>query len=91
MDPDTPADDRLKKRKQPPREPMEGGSDRPSMADESTAAAMACDLWFSVVLAVAALLLPASAGRPVAGLIQIYRRLFSRFTPTCPSTPSCSA
>ena len=92
MDPDTPADDRMKKRKETPREPMQGGSDRMDMEDVITGGCRNLMLLrLSVVLAVAALLVPASARRPVAGLILIYRRLLSRFTPPCPSTPSCSA
>lgn len=87
-----------------PREPMEGGSDRPDLRDDAASAAFSpgsccdgceCDgfplLRLSVLLTVTALVLPASAGGPVVGLIRFYRRLLTRFTPPCPSTPSCSA
>ncbi|WP_158228064.1 membrane protein insertion efficiency factor YidD [Pseudonocardia sp. MH-G8] len=46
----------------------------------------------SSVLFLAAFLVPDAAGRrPVVGLLRAYRRWFTRFTPRCPSTPSCSA
>ena len=103
MDTQVPADDRAKKRRPPPREPMEGGSSsRPSLGDDAAgmAAATSCDacdcggfplLRLSLLLTVAALLLPASAGGPVTGMIRFYRQLLTRFTPACPSAPSCSA
>jgi putative component of membrane protein insertase Oxa1/YidC/SpoIIIJ protein YidD len=87
-----------------PREPMEGGSDRPELRDDAASAVFSlgsccdgceCDgfplLRLSAMLTVAALVLPASAGGPVVGLIRFYRRLLTRFTRPCPSTPSCSA
>lgn len=46
----------------------------------------------STVLAFAACLLPpVGADRAIRGLIGCYRRRLTRFTPVCPSTPSCSA
>jgi len=93
MDKQVPEGDRAKKNPTPPREAMQGGSQsRPSLADDVAA----CECWFlllrlSLLLTVAALLLPASAGVPVAAAIRFYRRLLTRFTPACPSTPSCSA
>lgn len=44
----------------------------------------------SSVLALAALVVPAGAGGPVAALIRFYRRWLTRLTPACPSSPSCS-
>lgn len=83
---------------------MEGGSDRPSLRDDAASAAYSpgsccdgceCDgfplLRLSALLTLAALVLPASAGGPVVGLIGLYRRLLTRFTRPCPSRPSCSA
>lgn len=47
---------------------------------------------FSTLLLVAATVLPESGTRSlVHGLIRLYQRLLTRFTPRCPSTPSCSA
>ena len=87
-----------------PREPMEGGSDRPSLRDEAASAAFSTGGWcdgcdcdgfpllrLSALLTLAAVVLPASSGGPVVGLIRFYRRLLTRFTRPCPSTPSCSA
>jgi len=54
----------------------------------------ACNLLLrlSTVLAVAAALVPGRLGRrPVLALLGFYRRRLTRFTPACPSTPSCSA
>ena len=46
----------------------------------------------STLLVVAARLLPGSGTRPVVRvLIRGYQRRLTRFTPTCPQTPSCSA
>ena len=80
---------------------MQGGSDCAGFGDDAAAGAVAaadaCDcsgfplLKLSFLLTVAALLLPASAARPVGGLIRAYQRLLTRFTPACPSSPSCSA
>jgi hypothetical protein len=55
-----------------------------------------CDftlLRLSTMLVVAAVLLPdRPAGRRlVRGLVRGYQRRLTRFTPACPSTPSCSA
>jgi membrane protein insertion efficiency factor YidD len=53
-----------------------------------------CDLLLrlSTLLSVAAALVPARAGRsPVLALLRFYRRRLTRFTPSCPSTPSCSS
>ena len=52
-----------------------------------------CLLFFrlSALLGLVALLVPARDGGLVAGLVRLYRRRLTRFTPTCPSTPSCSA
>jgi putative component of membrane protein insertase Oxa1/YidC/SpoIIIJ protein YidD len=55
-----------------------------------------CDLLrVSSLLAVVALVMPASAGGLVASLVELairgYRRWLTRFTPACPSEPSCSA
>jgi putative component of membrane protein insertase Oxa1/YidC/SpoIIIJ protein YidD len=45
----------------------------------------------SVLLGVA-VVLPETGGRAMArALLRAYRRWFTRFTPACPSTPSCSA
>jgi hypothetical protein len=56
----------------------------------------ACDFFLvlrlSTVLSLLAALVPARAGRrPVLALLGLYRRRLTRFTPACPSTPSCSA
>ena len=87
-----PGDDRAKRKPTPPREPMEGGSQsRPNVADDVDACA-SVGLFPLLLLTGAALVLPASAGVPVAAAaIRFYRRLLSRFTPSCPSSPSCSA
>ena len=46
----------------------------------------------SVLLRLGAALLPATgSGRGVLAALRFYRRHLTRFTPTCPSTPSCSA
>src|SRR5690242_12089844 len=45
----------------------------------------------SLLLAVAALLVPRSAAGPVMAAIRCYQRMLTRFTPACPSAPSCSA
>jgi hypothetical protein len=46
----------------------------------------------STLLRLAALLAPGRAGRrPVLALLGLYRRRLTRFTPRCPSAPSCSA
>jgi putative component of membrane protein insertase Oxa1/YidC/SpoIIIJ protein YidD len=46
----------------------------------------------SSLLFLAALLVPPARGRrPVAALLRAYRRWVTRFTPRCPSAPSCSA
>jgi hypothetical protein len=51
-----------------------------------------CDLLrISTVLAVVALVVPSGAGGLVGLAIRGYRRWLTRFTPACPSTPSCSA
>jgi hypothetical protein len=55
-----------------------------------------CDLLrVSSLLAVVALVAPPGTGGVVATLIELavrgYRRWLTRFTPTCPSEPSCSA
>jgi putative component of membrane protein insertase Oxa1/YidC/SpoIIIJ protein YidD len=94
--------DQNRKQKRPaPREPMQGGSDQARLGDDvavgAVAAADACDcggfplLKLSFLLAVAALLLPAAAARPVGGLIRAYQRHLTRFTPAWPLAPSCSA
>ena len=100
MDPQVPDQNRTKKRR-PPREPMQGGSDQARLGDDlavgADIAVGACDcggfplLKLSFLLTVAALLLPASAARPVGGLIRCYQRHLTRFTPACPLAPSCSA
>jgi hypothetical protein len=55
----------------------------------------ACDCnlsLLSILLLLAATVLPGSGTVPlVHGLIRLYQRLLTRFTPRCPSTPSCSA
>lgn len=57
-----------------------------------SAAAGLCDvLALSLVLSAAAVLVPPRSGRPVAGLIRLYRRVFTRLTPACPSAHSCSS
>jgi putative component of membrane protein insertase Oxa1/YidC/SpoIIIJ protein YidD len=101
MDAQAPDRDREKKKRTPPREPLQGGSDRARLGDDVAAgafvAADACDcggfplLKLSLLLTVAGLLLPASAVRPVGGLIRAYQRHLTRFTPPCPAAPSCSA
>lgn len=101
MDAQVPAPEPQKKKRPAPREPMQGGSDQARLGDDvavgAVVAADACDcggfplLKLSFLLAVAALLVPASAVRPVGGLIRTYQRLLTRFTPVCPSSPSCSA
>jgi putative component of membrane protein insertase Oxa1/YidC/SpoIIIJ protein YidD len=99
---DAPVPDQNRKQKRPaPREPMQGGSDQAHLGDDvavgAVVAADACDcsgfplLKLSFLLTVAALLLPASAARPVGGLIRAYQRHLTRFTPACPLAPSCSA
>jgi hypothetical protein len=60
-----------------------------------------CDLPFcdcntflrlSVLLRLAAALTPpVGSGRAVLSVLGLYRRRLTRFTPVCPSTPSCSA
>ncbi len=45
----------------------------------------------SLVLAMAALLVPPAAAGPVHAAIRLYQRVLTRFTPVCPATPSCSA
>ena len=55
-----------------------------------------CDLLrVSSLLALVALVAPASTGGLVATVIELairgYRRWLTRFTPACPSEPSCSA
>jgi len=90
-----------RKKRPAPREPMQGGSDRAGLGDDVAVGAFvavdACDcggfplLKLSLLLTVAALLLPASAARPVGGLIRAYQRHLTRFTPPCPAAPSCSA
>jgi putative component of membrane protein insertase Oxa1/YidC/SpoIIIJ protein YidD len=100
MDAQVPDQNRRKKRPAP-REPMQGGSDCVGLGDDVAVAADvavgACDcggfplLKLSFLLTVAALLLPASAARPVGGVIRAYQRHLTRFTPACPMAPSCSA
>jgi putative component of membrane protein insertase Oxa1/YidC/SpoIIIJ protein YidD len=103
MDAQVPDRNLEKKKRTPPREPMQGGS--ASLADDAADAAgaigsvgaSACDcggfplLKLSLLLTVAALLLPASAARPVGGLIRAYQRHLTRFTPACPLAPRCRA
>lgn len=48
-------------------------------------------LRLSTLLSIAALLVPRNAGSVVSALLRGYRRWLTRFTPRCPSTPSCSA
>jgi hypothetical protein len=49
-------------------------------------------LRLSVVLRLAAALTPpVGSGRAVLSVLGFYRRHLTRFTPVCPSTPSCSA
>jgi putative component of membrane protein insertase Oxa1/YidC/SpoIIIJ protein YidD len=99
MDAQAPDHGQEKRKRTPPREPMQGGSDRAGLGDDVAVGAVtdACDcggfplLKLSLLLTVAALLLPASAARPVGGLIRAYQRVLTRFTPACPSSPSCSA
>jgi hypothetical protein len=53
-----------------------------------------CDfplLRVSTLLALVALVVPARTGGLVEVLIRGYRRWLTRFTPACPSHPSCSA
>lgn len=53
-----------------------------------------CDLLFlrvSTLLAFVALVVPVGTGGLVAAAIRGYRRWLTRFTPSCPSEPSCSA
>ena len=53
-----------------------------------------CDLLFlrvSTLLAFVALIVPVGTGGLVAAAIRGYRRWLTRFTPSCPSEPSCSA
>jgi hypothetical protein len=49
-------------------------------------------LTVSLLLRVSAALVPATgSGRGVQAVLRFYRRHLTRFTPTCPATPSCSA
>jgi putative component of membrane protein insertase Oxa1/YidC/SpoIIIJ protein YidD len=49
-------------------------------------------LRLSVLLRVAAAPVPSTgSGRAVLAALRFYRRRLTRFTPVCPSTPSCSA
>jgi hypothetical protein len=49
-------------------------------------------LHLSTLLLVVAAVVPDVGGRALVGaLIRAYRRWLTRFTPPCPSTPSCSA
>lgn len=53
-----------------------------------------CDLTLlrvSTVLLVAAAVVPARGGGLVRAALRGYQRWLTRFTPACPSTPSCSA
>ncbi|RZT84273.1 hemolytic domain-containing protein [Pseudonocardia sediminis] len=52
-----------------------------------------CDLMrlSTVLLAVAALTPPAASGSTAVAALRFYRRRLTRWTPRCPSTPSCSA
>jgi hypothetical protein len=53
-----------------------------------------CDfplLRVSTLLAVVAVVVPAGTGGLVGALIRGYRQWLTRFTPACPSQPSCSA
>jgi len=45
----------------------------------------------STLLAFVALIVPVGTGGLVAAAIRGYRRWLTRFTPSCPSEPSCSA
>ncbi|MDT7552906.1 MAG: hypothetical protein QOI16_1442 [Pseudonocardiales bacterium] len=45
----------------------------------------------SALLTLAVLVVPTGTDGLVAALIRFYRRWLTRLTPTCPSTPSCSA
>jgi putative component of membrane protein insertase Oxa1/YidC/SpoIIIJ protein YidD len=73
-----------------------GSCDVPSYDGCDVPSCDGCDcnllLRLSTLLAVAAALVPGRAGRrPVLALLRFYRRRLTRFTPICPSTPSCSA
>jgi hypothetical protein len=72
-----------------------GGCDVPGCDGCDVPSCDGCDcnllLRLSTVLAVAAARVPGRAGRPVLALLRFYRRRLTRFTPACPSTPSCSA
>jgi hypothetical protein len=73
-----------------------GGCDVPSCDGCDVPSCDGCDcnllLRLSTLLAVAAALVPGRLGRrPVLALLRFYRRRLTRFTPACPSTPSCSA
>lgn len=48
-------------------------------------------LRLSTLLSIAAVLVPPGGGAVVRALLRGYRRWLTRFTPRCPSTPSCSA
>ena len=51
-----------------------------------------CDLLrVSTLLALLALVVPAGAGGLIGLAIRGYRRWLTRYTPACPSEPSCSA
>ena len=71
------------------------GCDVPS-CDAPSCDVPGCDLLrVSSLLAVVALVAPPGTGGVVATLIELairgYRRWLTRFTPACPSEPSCSA
>ena len=71
-----------------------GGCDVPSCdgCDVPDCDCGGCDLLrVSTLLAAVALVVPAGAGGLVAAAIRGYRRWLTRFTPACPSEPSCSA
>jgi putative component of membrane protein insertase Oxa1/YidC/SpoIIIJ protein YidD len=73
-----------------------GACDVPSCDGCDVPSCDGCDcnllLRLSTLLAIAAALVPARVGRrPVLALLRFYRRRLTRFTPTCPATPSCSA